>query len=674
MSLGKIPDFLLNFSGYKMNGEIHHSYLFKSFRLDVFDRRLFKNGISVSLEPKVFDVLVALVERGGHLVEKDELLQTVWGDSFVEETNVARAIYTLRKTLGESENGNKFIETVPKKGYRFVAEVTIVPAAENLKPKNDNYDSSPLTKELPVAKVSETPGKTELQNPRAKAENALPLIKNAKQKKLIALLAASFLGVFFLFLISSFFFRFGSPQQTAVKTIAVLPVKPINTATRDELYEIGIADSLIHRIGSIKGFVVRPLSAIRKYADVTQNPLAAGREQQVDYVLAANYQISGGKIRVTAQLFNVSSGQIEDTYKFEKKLGDVFEVQDAIAGEVGDKLLALFATTSNSSIQKRGTANEEAYRSYLQGMYLYDKRSPIEAQKAVEILEQALRLDPEYALAWAGKAHAHRTIANFGRSTNIQAEYQNSIEAINKALALEPNLSQAYSALCENKFLTEYDFDGAENACRRAIELDSNSSLAHQIYARFLMGRGRHNEAIEEIKTAIDLEPTSLFNQRLLGNCLLNARRYAEAEAQFKRVVEIEKDFSTTYFWFSQTLALQGKESEAFEWFMKAITHQSPFQKRDEEAIRAFQTAYQASGWQGVMRERAARFEKSNEIFYHGAAYNAQIENKDKAFEYLEKSYQRREWGITLLEVDPRLDSLRGDPRYDDLVRRVNSN
>ncbi|MCA1600322.1 MAG: protein kinase, partial [Acidobacteria bacterium] len=313
------------------------------------------------------------------------------------------------------------------------------------------------------------------------------------------------------------------------KSIAVLPLKPINTANRDEIYEIGIADSLIHRLSSIRGFIVRPLSATRKYADIGQDPLAAGQEERVDYVLASNYQLAGGKIRITAQLFNVANGQIEETYKSERDAANVFAMQDAIAGEVGNMLTARFGSTLSSPASRRGTTNEDAYRLYLQGMYIVDKRNLADAQKAVEIFEQAVRLDPNYAQAWAGKAHAHRAVANFGRSVNIHNEYQKSIEAISRALALDENLSDAHSVLCENKMLYEYDFDGAERECKRAIELDPNSSLARHVYTRYLFGRGRFDEAIAESKTAIDLEPTSRFNQRLYGSSLYFARRYDEA-------------------------------------------------------------------------------------------------------------------------------------------------
>ena len=204
------------------------------------------------------------------------------------------------------------------------------------------------------------------------------------------------------------------------KSIAVLPAKAINSANRDEIYEIGIADSLILKLSSMKGFVVRPLSVMRKYADVGQEPLAAGREQKADYVLASNYQLEGGKIRITAQLWNVASGQIEETYKSEKDAADVFAMQDAIASEVGNVLSGRFGTTPSGRTAKRGTANEEAYRLYLQGMYLSGKRTTADANKAVEVLEHSVRLDPKYARAWAGLALAHKTCHFWRQSRSLQ--------------------------------------------------------------------------------------------------------------------------------------------------------------------------------------------------------------------------------------------------------------
>jgi tetratricopeptide (TPR) repeat protein len=312
-------------------------------------------------------------------------------------------------------------------------------------------------------------------------------------------------------------------------------------------------------------------------------------------------------------------------------------------------------------------------------MYLNGKRNRADAQKAIEVLTQAVRLDPQYARAWAGKAHAHRT--NLGGS-NAQAEYQKSVEAVNRALALDPNLAEAHSVVCDNKMSYEWDFEGAGRECERAIELDPNSSLAHLNYSRYLNAQGRFEAAIDEAKTAIDLEPSSLVSQRHYGTCLYYARRYPEAVKQFERVIAMDKTFGTTYNWIIVALEMQGNHAEAYEWFMKARAVNYPDQK---EITEAYQDAYARSGWHGMLLEQIRRTEDSKSetprpehkgvmqppVYFQSAVLYAKVGNKDKAFEDLEKSYQRREMWITLLKVEPGLDSLRSDSRFDGLVKRV---
>jgi serine/threonine protein kinase/Tfp pilus assembly protein PilF len=455
------------------------------------------------------------------------------------------------------------------------------------------------------------------------------------------------------------------------KSIAVLPAKAINSADRDEIYDIGIADSLILKLSSMKGFVVRPLRLVRKYADGRQEPLVAGREQKADYVLASNYQLGGGKIRISAQLLNVASGQIDETYKSEKDATDIFAMQDAIASEVGTVLSTRFGTTASGRTAKRGTANEEAYRLYLQGMYLSDKRTPADANKAVEVLEQSVRLDPKYAQAWAGLALVHRNIA--GRASNAHEAYQKSIEALNTALALDGNLADAHCALCVQKMSYEYDFDGAERECKRAVELDPNSSQAHSAYSRYLICRGRFDEGIAEIKTAIDLEPASLVNQRDYGVSLYYARRYADAVTQLKRVIAMDEKFDTAYNWLVVAPEMQGNYSEAFEWWIKGRARNLS-DPEEQKITEAGKVVYQTSGWQGMLLFQIKGFEGKTDTRrpeFQGAVLYAKVGNKDKAFECLEKSYQRRESWMTLLKVEPGLDSIRDDPRFDELVKRV---
>lgn len=509
-----------------MNGGEKHFYQFKSFRLDVGERQLVHDGDAVPLTPKAFDVLVALVERGGHLIEKDELLKSVWADSFVEEANIARIVHTLRKVLGEDENGNKFIETVAKKGYRFVARVDEIrePVERNHENGNQNFAIAdkkfPKTiadENLSETIVSEKSSEAEFQTPPPVIEKTVaPLASETKHTTRKVLFTVGFLSaVFLLFLLSFNFQSKSSIAPNDVKSIAVLPVKSLTAENRDEIYEFGIMDSLINKLSPVKGLIVRPLSATRRYADVEQDAIAAGKEQQVDYVLASNYQIADGKIRLTSQLINVADGAVEEVFKDEQDVSNKFAVQEAFAANIGQKLLTKLNREPNNLAAKRYTTNEEAYRLYLEGMHLTDKRTLKDANKAAELFEQAVKLDPNYALAYAGSAYAHWTIAFYG--VNEDEEYPKAMNAVQKALALDENLAEAHSNLGHILHLYEWKHAEAEKSHRRALELNPNSPSVHSLYALHLLDMGRFDEAIAEMKTAIDLDPNSIWNQRSLG-------------------------------------------------------------------------------------------------------------------------------------------------------------
>ena len=301
-----------------MLGKETHLYEFGPFRLDPAKRRLLRNGDLIPLTPKAFDTLLVLVQQSGTTIEKDDLMERVWPDAVVEENNLNQNISALRKSLGDSRHESHYIATIPGLGYRFVADVREVNAGATSADVKARTTSQIATVEDSAAPPAETIAATlpeSVHVPSPSSTFPVPVSTTTRPRR--ALRLALFIGVPLL-LAAAVYFLFirvsrHAAAPPAINSIAVLPLKPISTAHRDELYEIGIADSLIHRLSSIKGFVVRPLSATRKYADINQDPIAAGKEQQVDYVLASNYQLADGKIRITSQLFNVASGQIEET-------------------------------------------------------------------------------------------------------------------------------------------------------------------------------------------------------------------------------------------------------------------------------------------------------------------------------------------------------------------------
>ena len=644
-----------------MSPQTNDIYEFEGFRFDTVEKALRCGDAVVPITPKVFETLLIFLKHPGHLIEKTELMETLWPNRFVEESNLTFNIKMLRKALGDDAQSPRFLETVPTRGYRFIADVR--------RTQKELRNGSELSGSSASAARSESrigPGEPDGGLTMPVPASADPILMFGRKYLVLAaaglIVTAVGLGYYF--------WRASQPVPvpSGVMTILVLPVRPIDSATRDEDYEIGIADSIINRINSIKGLLARPLNSARKYIDIEHNVVAAGREQQVDFVLASTYQLADGKIRINSHLIDVASGETKGAYTTERDARNIFAMQDAVAGEIGSRLMTQFSTVATGPVAKRGTDNDDAYRLYLDGMYLYDRRTLADAENAVSKLEQATQIDPNYAKAWAGKAHVHRSLGNFSGSRSPHEEYQKSIAAVTRALELDKDLADAHSALCENKFFYEYDFEGAERACKRAIELDPNSFLAHEIYSRCLWTLSRFDEAIAEVKTAIDLEPTSLFSQRNLAISLFYAGRFGEANHQFNRVSEMDPSFVANYAWFVPALLVEGRESEAFEWFIKWQI----LLKSDDATLQGYRKAYLASGWFGIGRERLKRFDENKvRSYFLEACLMAHTGNTDKTIEYLEKSYERREWGIPFLRIDPSLDSIRSDPRFVELARRV---
>ena len=674
------------------------TYEFGEFRLDVKEHRLERidGSRDHTLPEKAFQTLTFLVRRSGSLVTKEELIANVWPDTIVEENNLDKAIHTIRNALRDRPPEAKYIETVRKHGYRFVAEVRRV-GQDNVDAGLKVYESGePLDAgaDFPDGRISmsgahailsldEWNSVQERLNPDGETNSngteptwapGEPTFESRATAepgngRLVFTAAAGILLVACSVAVYLFLFNREGDGHPAKRQLLVLPVRSIDSQSRDEVMEMGIADSLIRQLSAENGLIVRPLSATRKYSESPKEPQLAGQEQKVDFVVEANYQTVDGRTRVTGRLIDASSGIAVDSFKFETAVPDHFAIQDAAAASISERIFSSLGIDSKRSPAERGTGSEEAYRLYLQAKYLYGKRNLQASKMAVELLDEAVRIDPNYAIAWALKAHAHRYAGNLGRDTDTHAEYQKSISSIERALALDDKVSEAYSALCENKLYYEFDFAGAEANCRKALELDPNSSLAHEVYGRFLTHRGRFDEGIAEIKRAIDLDPTSLFNQRNLGIALYYSGKYNDAEGQFKRVLAMDESFISAYMWLRNAFEIQGKFDEAFACLIRAQRAAGA----DEKTIKIYEAAFKTGGYPELLREHA-KFHETYNQFYVSAILSAQIGEKESAFKYLDISYQRREWGLNSLLIEPHLKSLQSDPRFGQLVDKIGLN
>jgi tetratricopeptide (TPR) repeat protein len=300
-------------------------------------------------------------------------------------------------------------------------------------------------------------------------------------------------------------------------------------------------------------------------------------------------------------------------------------------------------------------------------MNLSEDRGVQNVRKSLEYFNKAVELDSGYAVAWAAKARTHADLVGH-TDTDQQVNYESSMDAIRRALAIDPNLSEAYRALCQNKNRYEYDFRGAESACKHAVEPDPNSSVAHKTYTNYLYSRGRFDEAIAEIKTAIDLQPVSYRNQQMYALTPYFARRYKEAEDRFKILLELNPNHTFIHGKLILVMQEQGKESKAFEYFVKMLR----LDNQPAETIEGFKTVYQKSGWRGVLAERIRIGESlQNTSHFQLACYYAKLGDKKNAFKQLEGAYREHSFQISTLNVEPQLDALREDGRFAVLVQRV---
>ena len=658
MSLENFPDLLLNISDAYVKPEETHSYRFKSFALKPVERQLFDGERCVSLTPKAFDVLTLLIANAGHLVTKEELMERIWAESFVEEANLARLVHTIRKTLGEDENGNKFIETVPTKGYRFVAEVeaVIVTPRENWETFStdgseefwpDRLDSVASTDTQPI--------------PR-------PVVgKKATSRWLFAGLAI----VVVVGLVAAFgAWRYNVGGTTAKPSIAVLPFRPMSTGERDLTYDLAFANAVIAYLSESKNLSVRYFSLMRKYTDVTEDPVAIGKIHEADYVLESTYLAHAGRLHVTANLFNVKTGSVE-TFNYEVVNTDLYAAARNVAVKTGPTLLAKL----NLGELDRGTESDEAWRSYLQGMILSNKRTIEDAEIAVDEFNKAIRLDPNYSMAYMGLAHALQTIlVNGGERGKLCGPAR---DAENRALELDPHSGDALVMLATNRRYCDWDIAGAEGEYQRAVELSPNSAHVRRFYAiNIATIEGRFDEALDHLRTAQELEPHNPFNVKLFGRVYFYARRYDEAIVQSIKAKDLVREAEQTSFVF-MSFEMKGDFDKAFEWFLVV----KDMEGESEADLNAWRTIYAKSGWQGILRrrlERALEAEKTEDNLNKRArlleeitTLSIQLGNYEQAFEYMNKAVDSYVLFGGQFLTNPYIDPVRSDPRYKAILART---
>ena len=661
-------------------------YEFGDFRLDAAEQILRLNGENVTLTPKVFDLLVVLVENQGHLLSKDELIKALWAESFVEEANLNVTISALRKVLGETPTEHRFIETVSRRGYRFVANVQEVSERQN-KPfevekivsEADTISFEFTTKRCTKCHKVYTDGSVNFclddgevlvsDKPKTDEFISKTTAPNFPQKK-VAFYALGGLAIVLIgFLVWKFAFQSAKTEVSNIKTIAVLPFKPLTKEKTDEALEMGMGDALVTKLSSLQQITVRPTSSVSKFSAIDTDPIAAGRELQVEAVLDGKIQRADNKIRVSVQLLRVSDGAVLWAGNFDDFFTNIFAMQDSISEKMATSLALKLSGKEKELLTKRFTENTDAYALYLQGRYFHEQISAEGSRKALDFYEQAVQKDPEFALAYAWMTGALIHIASLNTNPIKEQNLQKARFVAAKAIQIDPNLSDAHEALATIKYVLDWNFAEADAEFKKAIELDPKNADVRNSYASLLSELKRHDEAVREIEIATQIDPITMYIQNQAISVLTRARRYDEAIARAQKAIELKPDNQQAH---NQLIRLYFYKSMPAEANAALKKYLEIFPNANPQFLDAL--VYQVSGQKNEaeknLRELIGKY-KEGESCYKYALYYILSGDKDHAIEFLEKSFAQREAPILLIDVDPDWDGIRSDPRFQNLVRRI---
>ena len=643
-------------------------YEFDAFRLDAVKRLLWREGEPVPLTSKSFETLLALVEGRGEILDKDALLSRVWPDAIVEEKNLTINISALRKALGESPQEHRYILTVPGRGYRFVAEVREVTDGEPELMVRQSARVSVVEEEWESEGVGEGERKkmddTTLTLPRSPAP-PLPLSHSYKVWLAVALLAVLVIGIAFWWkegIRNESAIGLAGGPPSAIKSLAVLPFKSLNPPSSEDYLGVGLADVTITRLSNLNQLIVRPTSSVLPFA--AQDPLQAGQLLKVDAVLDGSLQQAGDRVRVTVRLLRVSDGTPLWAEKFDEPFTDILAVEDAISARVASALTHSLTGEQRRQLAKHYTENTEAWQLYLKGRYFWNKRSPAAIRQGIGCFEQAIAGDPRLALAFSGLADSY--VAGILPLPQTETMPKAKAAAL-EALARDDSLAEAHATLGKIAHLYEWNWSSAEREFERSLALNPNYPTTHQWYAEYLLSLNRIAEARQEMKRALELDPLSLAIKLTAGRQAYYTRQYDQAIAQFRQALELDPSFTLGHRWLSLAYELKGQYAEAVEENLKATA--SP------EKQAALRGAWETTGWPGYLRKTveyglAEARQTYISPFYIAATY-ASLGEPERAFEWFEKAYQERYQFMVHLHQEPRADSLRSDPRFADLLRRV---
>ena len=632
------------------NGRILH---FGVFEVDARAGELRKSGLKIKLQEQPLQILTLLLEHPGEVVTREEIQRKLWPtDTFVDfEHSLNTAVTKLRQALGDDADNPRFIETLPRRGYRFVGAV--------------NGKQEPLTAALPTLTLDEPPPI------HARISRVWIVLSGVAAVALLLSIVAVTLGLWQKR-------QSSQPTMPQVESIAVLPLDNLSGNPAEEYFVDGMTDLLINDLSKISALRVISRTSVMQYKGARKPLPEIGRELNVDAIVEGAVLRSGNRVRITAQLIDAKTEKPLWAETYEHDLSDVLKIQAEVAQAIAGQVLIKMTPQERERLASTPPVDPEAQEDYFKGRYYEIKAGPLLAAPANDDLNQSLKYfqkavveDPHDGPAFAGMADSYVKAVDFTALT-AQEGYSKAKAAALQALAIDDSLADAHVSLAEVLWLHEWDWAGADKEFKRAIELNRSNPVAHAWFARFLGELGRTDAALDEIEIARKLDPASLLVNTFRGVVLEDARKYDQAIDQFNKTLEMYPNASNARFWLMSCYEREGKynESVAENLKNKEMTGTS------REILAQLRDAYAKDGVRGWWRkelETAQAQGWANDCNF--ASLYALLGEKDHALDALEKAYEKR--GeidcpyLRSLKVSPIFDDYRADPRFQALERKI---
>lgn len=612
---------------------------FGIFEVDLQAGELRRQGFKVKLQDQPFQILVMLLELPGEVVAREDLQKRLWpADTFVDfDRGLNRAINRLRDALGDGTDSPRFIETLPRRGYRFIAPV------ETAGP------------DLPIAPSEGSP-------PGASG-----------QKRWLLASAGTLLAI----LLVSFGFNVGGMSdrllsrnaQPRIESIAVLPLQNLSSDPAQDYFADGMTEGLITEVAKIGALRVISRTSIMQYKGAHKPLPVIARELGVDAIVEGTVMYSGQKVRITAQLIRARDEGHLWSEKYERDLGDVLKLQGEVAQAIAGQIQVKLTPQEHRRLARARPVNPQAYVAYLEGTFFRNKWTEEGLDKSIKLFTKAIEFDSTYAQSYAGLAHSYCALGILGSRPSREV-YPNAKVAAMKALELDETVAEAHSSLADAIKGYDWDWAAAEAEYRRALELDPSDALGHAWYADYLSKMGRHAEAIGEARRARELDPISPDRNSFLGLILYRARRYDEALEACRKAVELDPYYPVGHWFIALAYEQKHQVPEAIAELKKAVTLSGDGPPYQALLANAYALAGERDKALRMLDELKARSRQKYISPLDIAVVYTGLGDRNAAFQWLEKAYRERTMRIQELP-QPHFDSLRSDARFQGLMRRI---